>query len=87
MINKKRNVRVQLTLSKQQYSWLEKFAKNKGITISKLVSWLLTKKSKEVTEAIELNEQPLKAVEHLENEEQISDQEMLEIINKITNHK
>lgn len=38
---KETNERITITLSKNQVNWLKKLAKSKGITISKLVSYIL----------------------------------------------
>ena len=68
-INKERNVRFNITISKKQYTWLRDFSKKKHLRISQLISWLLAKKTKDVIDTLNLNTQPIEEVNKLEEEE------------------
>ena len=78
MINQDKNIRIYITISKKQYNWLEDFASKKNITKSKLISWLLAKKTKDVIDTLKLDKQPLEAVEETSDniDKEISDEEI-----------
>ena len=77
-INKDRNVRFNITISKKQYQWLKDFSKKKHLRISQLISWLLAKKTKDVIDTLNLNTKPQEEIEKIE-EEQISNEELAEL--------
>ena len=47
---KDNNVRITITLSKKQANWLEKTAKSRGISKSKLIKGFVSVKSREMAE-------------------------------------
>ena len=83
MINKDRNVRFSITISKKQYQWLKDFSEKKHLRISQLISWLLAKKTKDVIDTLNLNTQPQEEVNKMESEEIITDEEIASLLNKL----
>lgn len=94
MINKN-NIRFCITLSKRQYTWLNNFSKSLNLTTSKVIAWMLSKKSKEIKDIILLTMKPNDAIEKLDQEnintkieeESISDEELNNILNDLENLK
>lgn len=82
-INKDRNVRFNITISKKQYNWLHDFSKKKHLRISQLISWLLAKKTKDVIDTLNLNTQPYEEVKKVEEEEEISEQEIKDMFKSL----
>lgn len=64
--NKKR---VMITLPKAQAEWLEKFTKERDITISHYISWMLAKKAEEMIKILKI-----------QNEKDYSEAELHEIL-------
>lgn len=86
MINKERNIRFNITISKKQYAWLLDFSKKKHLTISKLISWLLAKKTQDVVATLNLNKNPQEEVEKIE-QELIADEEMNSLLDTLNRMK
>lgn len=88
MINKERNIRFNITISKKQYAWLKEFSEKKHLTISKLIAWLLAKKTKDVISTLNLNNNPQEEIEKVERESEddylmkMSDEEFKEWMKK-----
>lgn len=77
MIDKSKNVRIFITISKKQYDWLSDFSKKKHLTKSKLISWLLAKKTKDVIDTLNLNTHPQEEVKKIEDvEPEVTDEEL-----------
>ena len=87
MINKERNVRFNITISKKQYEWLRDFSNKKHLRISQLISWLLAKKTKDVIDTLNLNTQPQEEVNKLENEEIVTDEELASLLTSLDKMK
>lgn len=51
---KKDNIRFNITLSKDQYKWLEKICKQKHISKSNFIKWILCRKINEIIQYLEL---------------------------------
>lgn len=49
------NIRIQITLSKAQANWLKNLCKKAGISTSKYISWILSKKADELLNLLNLN--------------------------------
>lgn len=87
MINKDRNVRFNITISKKQYEWLRDFSNKKHLRISQLISWLLAKKTKDVIDTLNLNTKPQEEVNKLESEEIITDEELNSLLAELHSKK
>lgn len=48
MALKKNKKMLQVSISQEQYKWLDQFCKNRGITKSNYIKWMLCKKAEEM---------------------------------------
>lgn len=51
---KKDNIRFNITLTKEQYKWLQKICKQKQISKSNFIKWMLSRKINEIIQYLEL---------------------------------
>lgn len=88
MINKDKNVRVFITLSIKQNKWLDDFSKKKHLTKSKLISWLLAKKTQDVIDTLNLNTHPQEEVKKINDiNDEITDDELNKLFNELEKRK
>lgn len=69
MIDTKKNVRIIITISKKQFKWIEDFSNKKHLSKSKLISWLLAKKTEDVISTLKLNTNPKEEVAKVKQED------------------
>lgn len=82
MAVKKSNTRIIITISKKQYNWLVDLCSKKQMKMSKLISWLLWQKTKDVEHTTQLLNDPEEAISKME-EETISDEEFNKALEKL----
>lgn len=92
-INKKWNKRIDITLPKTQYEWIEKQAKKLEVSKSKFISWILARRIKAIAENLAIyGEQDHNfRTTMIENDiaytEEVTDEEIDKLIAQINSHK
>ena len=77
---KNSNTRITITISKKQYKWLNELCEEKGMKMSKLISWLLYQKTIDVVNTRNLLDHP---DEELNKTDEISEEELQRIMNQL----
>ena len=77
---KNTNTRITITISKKQYKWLNELCEEKGMKMSKLISWLLYQKTIDVVNTRNLLDHP---EEELNKTDEISEEELQRIMNQL----
>lgn len=73
---KNTNTRITITISKKQYKWLDELCQEKGMKMSKLISWLLYQKSVDVVNTKNLLEDPqteLNRIEYINDQDYVDE--------------
>lgn len=66
MAIKKTKKMLQVSISKEQYEWLDGFCKSRGVTKSKYIKWILCKKAEEMLLLLKFNPDTILTQEQLQ---------------------